>query len=342
MSIMRRLRALLPALALVATAAQPISAEELVDGIAAQVGGDIVLVSEVNQSAAAAEARLREKGGTETDVAMLRAEFLERMIEKALISQVVKRAELEATPAEVDEAIEAIANENDLTVESLQSSVEAQGLSFEGYRRRIKSEIEQSKVIGGMVRSQVRVDEGEITRQVRRGVLEPAERRHRGLPAPPADPLRPERAGAEGEGLRPDARGPGPYRGRRGLRAARRRVLRGQPPARRRSRLDPPERAGAGWMTQAVDPLEKGQVSDVIEMPFGCNLLQLVERREYQPLTYEQARDVVRQAIFNEKMGAKYRSFMDDLRERTYIERKGVYADAARLQTVRPQGEGDF
>ena len=161
----------LPALLSLCLLASPLSAsaeEKLVDGIAAQVGGDIVLVSDVTQMAKGPEMRLREKGGTENDVAMLRAEFLERLIERALIGQIVERAELQASAAEIDEAIEAIAVENDITIEELRQSVEAQGLSFEGYRQRIQSEIEQSKVINGMVRSQVRVEEDEVKARYRK------------------------------------------------------------------------------------------------------------------------------------------------------------------------------
>ena len=103
------------------------------------------------------------------------------------------------------------------------------------------------------------------------------------------------------------------------------------------------ERDLASWMADAVAQLEAGQVSSVIEMPFGCNLLELVERREFHPLSYEDAKDVVRQQIFNERMGEEYKEFLEELRKNTFIERKGIYADATRL---RPGdafgGEGDF
>ena len=78
-------------------------AEELVDGIAAQVGSDIVLVSEVrNLVGADGGADARAPGAPDADVAPLRLDALERLIERALIRQVVRRAELEATDPEVD------------------------------------------------------------------------------------------------------------------------------------------------------------------------------------------------------------------------------------------------
>jgi len=86
----------------------------------------------------------------------------------------------------------------------------------------------------------------------------------------------------------------------------------------------------------AVNSLGAGQTSDVIEMPFGCNLLQLVERRSYEPVTYEQAEDLLRKQLFDEKMREQYVAFIEKLRNQTYVERKGYFADAARLGDELP------
>ena len=90
------------------------------------------------------------------------AEVLDQMIERALIRQVVKRAEIAATDAEVDEAIAGIARENGITPEKLAQSVEAQGMPYAVYRERIRGEIEHAKVLNDVVAAQVRVDDGEV------------------------------------------------------------------------------------------------------------------------------------------------------------------------------------
>ena len=140
----------------------PAAAEEMLDGIAAQVGGEIVLVSEVRNLIGPMEAKMREAGAPEEEVAALRADALERLIERALIRQVVRRAELEASDPEVDAAIATIARENGLTQPQLVATVEAEGLPYEIYRERIRAEIEQSKVINGMVAAKVRIEEAEL------------------------------------------------------------------------------------------------------------------------------------------------------------------------------------
>ncbi|HKJ25972.1 MAG TPA: hypothetical protein VKB65_14190, partial [Myxococcota bacterium] len=73
------------AAALALALAGPAAAEEeLVDGIAAQVGTDVVLVSEVTRVTAPMEERIHAAGGTDADVDLIRADLLERLIERRL------------------------------------------------------------------------------------------------------------------------------------------------------------------------------------------------------------------------------------------------------------------
>ena len=132
---------------------------DLVDGIAAQVGTEVVLVSEVDRVAAPIESKIREQGASDADIALLRSDVLDKLIERRLIALLAKRAEIEANDFEIDDAIAGIAKENNLGVDGLKQSVESQGLSFEAYRRRIAEEIVQQKVISGMVRPRVKVDD---------------------------------------------------------------------------------------------------------------------------------------------------------------------------------------
>jgi parvulin-like peptidyl-prolyl isomerase len=134
----------------------------LLEGIAAQVGSEIVLVSEVRELAAPAVARAKQAGASERDLRMIEAQALERLIEKALLRIVVKRAELQATDEEIDGTIAEIASDNGITPEQLKASVEAQGLPYAAYRERIRGEIEHSKVIQGVIGSRIEIDPKEV------------------------------------------------------------------------------------------------------------------------------------------------------------------------------------
>jgi len=142
----------------------PAPSGEIIDGIAAQIGTEVVLVSEVDRVARPIEPKVREQGGTDQDIAMLRSDILDKLIERKLIQIVAKRAEIEATEFEIDDAVNSIARENDMTVEEMQKSVVAQGLTWEAYRARLAEEVVQSKVLGGMVRPRATVEEQQIRR----------------------------------------------------------------------------------------------------------------------------------------------------------------------------------
>ena len=62
---------------------------------------------------------------------------------------------------------------------------------------------------------------------------------------------------------------------------------------------------------------------------FGCNVLQVVDRRPYQPKGFDEVKEQLHQRMFAERMQKEYLKFMDKLREQTYIERKGIFAQTS-------------
>ena len=87
----------------------------------------------------------------------------------------------------------------------------------------------------------------------------------------------------------------------------------------------------ASWMSEVVAQLKDGETSDVIELPFGCSLLKLVERREFQPVSYEEARERLHIEIYERHVDEEFRNWLEEMRAQTFIERKGHFADAAML-----------
>jgi peptidyl-prolyl cis-trans isomerase SurA len=93
----------------------------------------------------------------------------------------------------------------------------------------------------------------------------------------------------------------------------------------------------AAWMRPAVEALAPGQVSDLIETGWGCNLLQLVERRTFEPRTFQDVERELMSELFRRKMEEEYGKWIDELRAQTYIERKGIFAEATRLSGSRAE-----
>lgn len=306
--------------------------ERVIDGIAAQVDGRIVLVSDVLRSVAGQEDAMRQQGAPDDAIAKLRADALERLIEAKLIEGVVERTELGATDDQVNRTIEEIARENGLSVEQLYASVVFHGLSVEEYRAQIKRDYERRNVVNAMIGSKVEVGDAEIEALYReRFANQPREGKSvhvRQILRAYGDAARRDQASACQE-----------------AEAARGRVLAGEDfedVAEQVSEVAPrdggdigwlPLGSVAGWMRDALEPLEPGGVSEVVVLPFGCAVLQLVERRDLEPVTLEQAQESLRQEIWERKLEREYRTWMEELRERSYIERRGYFAEAARFSS---------
>lgn len=335
MASLRRAAAALAALFPLALAplASPAEEAELIDGIAAQVGTDVVLVSEVSRLSASIEGRMREAGASESEVAMMRGDVLERLIDRKLIALFAKRTEIQVNELEIDEAAAGIARENGMTVEQMRASVEGQGMTWDTYRARLGEEILQQKVVAGMVRSRVRVEDAEVRAfyEERFGdqptTGEEVHLQHIAVAARSAKP------GAKEQACDRVRAGLGRVRAGEDFMAVARQVSEGSPDLGfvHMSALAP-------WMSEAVNGMQPGSLSGVIELPVGCAVLRLVERRAVQPVDFEQAQERIRQALFEKKFEEELETFLEKLRKQTYVERKGAFADAARIDAAAGAG----
>ena len=72
---------------------------------------------------------------------------------------------------------------------------------------------------------------------------------------------------------------------------------------------------------RAMDALKIGEVSQVIQSPFGMHLIQVLERRE-RDVSAERQRAVARQALRERKLDEAYQDWLRQLRDRTYVENR--------------------
>jgi len=332
--VRRRSSQILIAIALAAGPGAPARAADtaLIDGIAAQVDGRIVLVSEVMRSVRPQEEAMRRAGAPEQEIAKLRADGLERLIESRLVEKVVEDSNSKASDDEIARTIEEIAKENGLTVEQLYASVVFHGLTVEEYRAQIKRDFERRNLVQGMLGSRVKVEDEEVE-------------------ALYADRYGKHQEAGESVHVRQILRAYGGASQRSQETAcaevalARDRVAGGEPfekVAAQVSEAAPRDGGDIGWlpldsvapwMSQALTGLPDGGISGVLVLPFGCSLLQLVERRVLEPVSFEQAKETLSRELWERKLEHEYRTWIEELRGNSYIERHGYFADAAKLSS---------
>ena len=70
---------------------------------------------------------------------------------------------------------------------------------------------------------------------------------------------------------------------------------------------------------RAMDALQDGEVSEVIQSPFGFHIIKVEERR-IQDMSQEKQRLAARQALRERKMDEAYQDWLRQLRDKTYVE----------------------
>ncbi len=85
-----------------------------------------------------------------------------------------------------------------------------------------------------------------------------------------------------------------------------------------------------GWLSpgdtvpefeRAMDALKPGELSQVVQSPFGMHLIQVQERRE-RDVSVERQRSVARQALRERKLDDAFQDWLRQLRDRTYVENR--------------------
>ena len=137
----------------------------VVEKIAALVGDDIILMSEVEDRAApllAEIASIANPTERETRAVAIRREVLERLVQDQLLAQQATELKLTVSGDEIDRAIEQIKHDYGLNDAQLKDELRKQGLSMAAYRLNTKREILKYRVLNIAVGSKINVGDSEV------------------------------------------------------------------------------------------------------------------------------------------------------------------------------------
>ena len=142
--------------------------EQIVDKIAAIVGDQIILLSDVMEEAQAAIKELQQTsekiGGNalvEGRVDVKIKEALNRIIDDEIYKQEAKEMAIAVTTEELDAAIENMARENGIDVPTLKQAIKAQGMEYLTYRNQLRKQLTRYKVLNLRVRSRIKISDTE-------------------------------------------------------------------------------------------------------------------------------------------------------------------------------------
>jgi peptidyl-prolyl cis-trans isomerase SurA len=137
----------------------------VVEKIAALVGDDLILLSEVEDRAAplmADIAAIANPSEREARTNAVRREVLDRLIDDQLLAQQATELKLTVSNDEIDRAIEQIKRDYGLNDTQLKDELRKQGLSMPAYRMNTKREILKYRVLNIAVGSKINVGDSEV------------------------------------------------------------------------------------------------------------------------------------------------------------------------------------
>ncbi|MGH8529285.1 MAG: peptidylprolyl isomerase [Nevskiales bacterium] len=174
---MRVLSSLLPLLVGLSLSAALHAAAEPLDRIVAVVNEELVLESELDAALGEVVRQMKSQGASVADVAALRRQVLERLILTRLQTDRAKRAGMEPSEADVNQALGGIAERNQLSLDQLPSALAQDGIDYAAYREQIRNEILLSRLRQKEVESRISVSEQDVALMLESEGQQPVQQR---------------------------------------------------------------------------------------------------------------------------------------------------------------------
>jgi peptidyl-prolyl cis-trans isomerase SurA len=162
---MNAVRAFIAALCLAAFVWPSAARARVVEKIAALVGDDLILQSEIEDKAApllADIANIANPAEREARTNAIRREVLERLIDDQLLAQQATDLKLTVSNDEIDRAVDQIKRDYGLDDAQLKDELRKQGMTMPAYRMNTKREILKYRVLNIAVGSKINVGDSEV------------------------------------------------------------------------------------------------------------------------------------------------------------------------------------
>jgi peptidyl-prolyl cis-trans isomerase SurA len=177
--MIRTSRSLACALALglgFAALARPTPAEaRIIERIVAVVNDQVILLSELRMRLREYQPqldRIPDAATRQRQAELFLRQELERLVDAILIEEEGIKLKLEVGSAEVDQAIQTVLKQNNVTLEELVATLKQEGYPFSQYRADLKKQILRLKTINMAVRSRITVSWDEVKAHYQASVSE--------------------------------------------------------------------------------------------------------------------------------------------------------------------------
>ncbi len=290
-------------------------AAELIDRIVAVVNDDLIALSELNEMEA------KVNWNSETPKEDQKA-ILDQMIELKLLEQEAKKLGITVSEREIDATVEGIKKQYNLTDEQMEEVLKKQNLTPQAFKEQWRIQILGNKVIGTQVKGQIAVTDDEIEKYYEEnyGEIDTAKEMriaHILIPFDSADENEKEKALKLAQEISEKAGAGEDF----------------EELAKEYSKdtISAQNGGDLGYVKKGdlVLPLEEavretpvGEIAGPVESPSGFHVIKVLERRDSGETSIDDAREEIKQKIFQEKAQNALKDWVDGVRKTAYIEVK--------------------
>ncbi len=137
------------------------AAKEL-DRVYAIVNDDVITKSEYDQERLSTALEIKARGRQLPDETVLQRQILDRMINDRLQLQIAERAGVQVSSAQLDSAVQGIAQRNNISLDQLRQALANDGVSFESFTKRIEQQLKIQQVVERQINSRVTITDQEV------------------------------------------------------------------------------------------------------------------------------------------------------------------------------------
>jgi peptidyl-prolyl cis-trans isomerase SurA len=297
------------------------AAAEVANCVVAFVNEELVTLYELNNS-------IRELTGKDPErlksqdrerFEEIRRRVLDLLVEEKITNSKVKKLGIEISEEEVDAAVDRLKNSNGWNDEELLYNLRREGSTLEELREDLRKSIQRNRLVNYEVKSRIVIREEDLRDYYESnkdsfssggkvhlaGIVlmfrNPSDADERAATIRKAEEIH-NRLG-DGESFTELAarysKGPGADEG-------------GNLGVFSWSELDE-------QILDQIEPLRSGDVTEPIIRPEGVQILKVLDRREGEVKSFEEARDAIYDIFYEKEMDARYRQWIADLKKEAYI-----------------------
>ncbi len=298
---------------------------EVADRIVAVVNDDVITLSELNQEGAPYFQQLIQRAPADRlqpEMEKLKREVLSHLIDQRLIDQQAAKLDIKVTDDDVNQAIDTMLNENHASQEDLKKDLAAKGMNEEQYKKQMKGQMLQSRLIGQEVRSKVVVTDEMVKKYYQEHyVAHPGAAGYHLL----------QMGFLWGEGTKRKTAA----EAKQAAEYALKQLESGQGFAEVANVMsDLPSRTDGGdigvfkknelapYMKEAVLSMKPGDTSDILETPTGYQIIKLVSEQEGGTVSAPPLAEVKKEIeakIYKQEGEQLFKKWLDDLRAKAFI-----------------------